>query len=395
VNSDEVANTQSGPSAAEAGGLLTIDLGALAANWRDLRDRAGGAECAAVVKADAYGIGIEPAVRALHGAGCRTFFVAHLSEAARARDTSPDSTIYVLNGLLPGTADAYARLGLRPILGSQDEMTEWAAFCRKAGRRLSAAIHVDTGMGRLGMRVEEALALRESAALADFEPALLMSHFVSSEEPDNPLHRRQIEAFSAVRRAFNDVPASLCNSSGIFLRQRPFFDLVRPGYALYGGNPTPGQPNPMRSVVRLEGRIIQLRIAEDGGTVGYNAQWTARGRRRLATISIGYADGFPRAASATDAKRERGIPSGEAIVAGRRCPFAGRVSMDLIVVDVTDVPEGAARRGDPVALIGDDLTVDEVAQRAGTIGYEILTSLGRRYARTYVEDEDAKAYDNS
>ena len=366
-----------------AGGLLAIDLDALAANWRTLRDRAHGAECAAVVKADGYGIGLEPAMRALAQVGCKTFFVAHLSEGARARAVSADATIYVLNGLPPGTADAYAAHSLRPVLGSRDEIDEWAAFCRTEGRRRPAAVHVDTGMNRLGLRVDEALALAGDPLLSRFEPALLMSHLVSAEAPDDPINARQIAAFARVREAFGRVPASLANSSGIFLPQRPHYDLVRPGYALYGGNPTPSSPNPMHSVVRLEARIVQLRTVEAGETAGYNGTWTASGQRRLATLSVGYADGYPRAGSVTDAKANAGIPAGEAVVAGRRCPLAGRISMDLLSVDVSAVPEGAVRRGDRVTLIGDDLTVDEVGERAGTIGYEILTNLGRRYARTY------------
>jgi alanine racemase len=367
----------------EAGGILTIDLGALAQNWRTLRDRAGGAECAAVVKADAYGLGIQAAVPVLSRAGCRTFFVAHLGEAARVRAAAPDATIYVLNGLLPGTSRVYAEHDLRPVLGSREEVAEWLAFCRGAGRRLPAAVHVDTGMNRLGFRVEDALALARDPLLDDLEPALLMSHLVSAEETENPINGRQIEAFARLRAAFPGVPASLANSSGIFLPEVPKPDLVRPGYALYGGNPTPGRENPMRAVVRLEARIVQLRSVGRGDTAGYNGQWTAPAPGRLATLSVGYADGYPRAASATDAKREAGMAAGEAIVAGRRCPFAGRVSMDLITLDVSAVPEAEVARGDLVTLIGDDLTIDEVGARAGTIGYEILTSLGRRYARRY------------
>lgn len=369
---------------AGAGGLLTIDLGALAANWTRLRDQAGGAECAAVVKADAYGIGLEAAVRTFARAGCKTFFVAHLSEGFRARAVEPAAVIYVLNGLLPGTASAYVRPRLCPVLGSREEIAEWAAACRADGHCHPAAIHVDTGMNRLGLPVADALGLAGDPALGAFEPALLMSHLASAEEPDNPANIRQIQAFAAVRRAFPSLPASLCNSSGIFLPQKPHLALVRPGYALYGGNPTPADPNPMREVVRLEARIIQLRAIEDGGTVGYDGQWTAGGGRRLATISVGYADGYPRAASGTDAKTEQRLPVGEAVVAGRRCPFAGRVSMDLITLDVTGVPEGAVARGDRATLIGGGLTLDEVGRRAGTIGYEILTNLGRRYARRYV-----------
>jgi alanine racemase len=373
------------PPETEAGGLLTIDLGALVANWCILRERAAGAECAAVVKADGYGLGLAPVVRALGAAGCRSFFVADLSEAATARESCPDGTIHVLNGLLPGTAGTYAGLRLRPILGSQDEIAEWAAFCRTAGARLPAALHFDTGINRLGLPAAEAASVAESALLADFEPALVMSHFISAEEPENPLNARQVDRFAGVRQAFPGVPASLCNSSGIFLGTKPYYGLVRPGYALYGGNPTPGRDNPMKPVIRLEGRVVQVRAAPDRETVGYNAQWTAHGPRRLAVVSVGYADGYPRAASATDAKRDTQVAAGAAIVAGLLCPFAGRVSMDLIVIDVTEVPEGAVRRGDLVTLVGDDLTIDEVGRRAGTIGYEILTGLGRRYARRYVD----------
>nr|WP_027316618.1 alanine racemase [Microvirga flocculans] len=365
-----------------AGGILHIDLDALAANWRILRDNAGGAETAAVVKANAYGIGIEKAVPALGKAGCRTFFVAHLSEAIRVRAVAPDATIYVLNGLFPGTCPTYAAFDLRPVLGSFEEIEEWAGFCRAQNRRLKAAIHVDTGMNRLGLTVPQGLTLTDRAELGDFETALVMSHFVSAEESDNPLNRQQIEAFQAVRVSLPGIPASLANSSGIFLKDKPHFDLARPGYALYGGNPTPDRDNPMRPVAGLEARIVQLRWVEAHHTVGYNGRWLAQDRRRIATISVGYADGYPRASSARGSSGEE-LLAGMALVAGRPCSFAGNVSMDLITVDVTDVPEAQVKRGDTVILIGGDLTIDEVGRRAGTIGYEILTNLGPRYARLY------------
>jgi len=365
-----------------AGGLLHIDLPALASNWRLLRDNAGGAEASAVVKADAYGTGIEQAVPALAQAGCRTFFVAHLSEAIRVRAVAPDATVYVLNGLFPGTCSAYAEHNLRPVLGSFEEIEEWASFCRSHGRKREAAIHVDTGMNRLGLTVSQGLTLRDRAELKEFETALLMSHLVSAEESENPLNIRQIEAFRAVRETLPGIRASLANSSGIFLKEKPHFDLVRPGYALYGGNPTPDRDNPMNAVVSLEARIVQLRWVEADDTVGYNARWLALGRRRIATLSVGYADGYPRSASARGKSGEE-LLAGVVLVAGHPCPFAGNVSMDLITVDVTDVPEANVRRGDTVTMIGGSLTIDEVGRRAGTIGYEILTNLGRRYARTY------------
>jgi len=379
--SHETGNSGTIPNHA-AGGLLHIDLGALASNWRTLRDNAGRAEAAAVVKADAYGTGIELAVPALHQAGCRTFFVAHLSEAIRVRAVAPDATIYVLNGLFPGSSPVYVEHNLRPVLGSFEEIEEWAAFCRVQGQKREAAVHVDTGMNRLGLTVAQGLTLKDRVELRDFEVALLMSHFVSAEEIDNPLNVRQIEAFKAVRETLSGVRASIANSSGIFLKEKPHFDLVRPGYALYGGNPTPDRENPMSAVVGLEARIVQLRWVEADDTVGYNARWLALGKRRVATISVGYADGYPRSASARG-KSGEALLAGMALVAGRPCPFAGNVSMDLLAIDVTEVPESEVKRGDTVTLIGGSLTVDEVGRRAGTIGYEILTNLGRRYARTY------------
>lgn len=373
-----------GIPAAHAGGIVTVDLSALQANWRLLRDRAGLGECAAVVKADAYGIGLEPAVAALTAAGCRTFFVAHLFEAIRARAVAPSATIYVLNGLFPGVAGVYAAHGLRPVLGSLAEIEDWATFCTGHGGPLPAALHADTGMNRLGLRAEQALALASSGALSAFTLALIMTHLVGAEDADNAENGRQREAFARVCAAYPNVPASFANSSGLFLAGAGDYALARPGYALYGGNPTPGAPNPMNSVVTLQARIIQIREVFPGERVGYNGQWSVRGQRRLATIGVGYADGYPRSASGTDRKRDAGEGAGCAIVAGVHCSFAGRVSMDLISLDITAVPEGAVQRGDLVTLIGPDLTIDEVGQRAGTIGYEILTSLGRRYARHYV-----------
>ena len=365
-----------GPAEAEAGGILTIDLAAIVENWRALKERAAPAQCAAVVKADGYGCGVEQVAGALAKAGCETFFVANVGEARRARAVAADAAVYVLNGLLPKTASAYADANLRPVIGSDAELDEWSAFRAASGWRGAAALHIDTGMNRLGFPFGDAGAL--AARLPkDHGIVLVMSHFACSEE-DHPLNAIQIERFAAVRGSFPGIAGSLANSSGIFLGANAHHDLVRPGVALYGANPTPGKANPMRAVVTLHGRIVQTRDVTQGATVGYSATWTAKRLSRLAIVSVGYADGFLRAASASDAK-----PGAEAIVAGRRCPLAGRVSMDLIAVDVTDVPEPQAKRGDLVTLLGDGIGVDNLADRAGTIGYEVLTSLGRRYRRIY------------
>ncbi|MGW9328993.1 alanine racemase [Bosea sp. NPDC055594] len=368
------------PKNADHGAALTIDLGALVANWRALGARAG-TEAAAVVKADAYGIGIEPAVTALAAAGCRNFFVAHLSEGIRARAVAREATIYVLNGLPPESCATYAEHDLSPVLGSHEELLEWAGFRQGGARVRPAALHVDTAMNRLGLWVGEGLDLarERSGVIAAAEIGLVMSHFASSEDVADPANARQIAAFAEIAAAFPGVPASLKNSSAHFLPDCPSYQLTRPGYALYGGNPTPGRPNPMQPVVGLEARILQVRDVAAGTQVGYNGRWTAQGRRRLATISLGYADGYPRNASWTDAS-----PGGSALVGGLRCPFVGTVSMDLIIVDVTHAPADAAVRGVPVTLIGGELDLEAVGAGAKTIGYEVLTSLGRRHARRYV-----------
>ena len=358
-------------------GLLAIDLGALVANWQALREAAAGAECAAVVKADAYGLGLSEAMRALAGAGCRTFFVANLREGEAARALAPEATIYVLDGVAPGCAMRLAAAGLRPTIGSIEELDEWAAMSRALGRKLDAALHFDTGMHRLGFACRDAALVAERAR--EIAPTVVMSHFVSSQLPQEASNARQIEDFLTVRALFPGAAASMANSSAVFLPEKPFFDLIRPGVALYGGNPTPGRLNPMRPVARLSARILVLRELSAGDSVGYDAIWTAPRPSRVATIGVGYADGLPVSATAGPGK-----PPGEAIVGGVRCPFVGRVSMDYVVLDVTEAPVEAARRGEWVELLGDTITVDELAGRANTIGYEILTRLGRRYARRYL-----------
>jgi alanine racemase len=362
----------------EAGGILTIDLGAVVDNWRELARRAAPARCAAVVKADGYGCGLEAVTAALSRAGCDTFFVAHLAEGRRARAVAPRATIYVLNGLLPGTASAYPGCNLHPIIGSLAEFAEWKAFVAATAWHGGAALHVDTGMNRLGLSFEEAAWLAQQPQAERGELVLIMSHLACAESPDHPLNAKQMGEFGELRSMYQGVPGSLANSSGIFLGPDAHHDMVRPGVALYGGNPTPLHLNPMRPVVTLAGRIVQTRIVPQGESVGYTAGWTARRESRVAVVSVGYADGVMRAASARDGK-----PGAEAIVAGRRCPFAGMISMDLLAIDITELPEDIPRRGEVVTLLGQDIDVDDLASHASTISYEVLTSLGNRYHRVY------------
>ncbi len=346
-------------------GRLTLDLDALADNWRRLAREVAPAACAAVIKADGYGIGVENAAPALFRAGARIFFVAQAAEGFRAREAlGPHARIYVLNGLETGAEPGdYLRASLAPVIGSQGEYARWNA----AG---PFALHVDTGMNRLGF----APADLDPAKLKN--PALLMSHLISAEEPLSPTNARQIAAFDALRAHFPGVAASLANSSGIFLPARPHYDLVRPGYALYGGNPTPGRENPMKPVATLEVAVQQVRWIEPGETVGYNGRWTARRRTRLAVLPMGYADGLPFGAGGTDA-----ASGPEVRIAARMCPLVGRISMDLSLADVTYLPEGAVMPGTRAEVFGAHAALDTFAGKAGTIGYNVLTGLGRRYER--------------
>ena len=374
----EQPTVTAGPPAAQAGGILTVDLSAIEANWRALSRRATPSECGAVIKADGYGCGIDQVARKLFRAGCRTFFVADLAEAKTARDAAPEAAIYVLSGLMPKSASAFADLRARPIIGSLVELAEWDAFCNANQWRGGAALHVDTGMNRLGISANEAAALAPRIRSENHGITLLISHFACSELPEHPLNDRQIKLFREVRMLYRGIPSSLANSSGIFLGSAAHCDMVRPGVALYGVNPTPGKSNPMRPVIELQARILQVRGVPRGETVGYDAQWTAKRSTRVAVVAVGYADGFMRAAGSSDE-----TPGASAIVAGQRCPIAGRISMDLMAIDITDLPDNAVRRGDLATLIGHEISVDDLASAAGTIGYEVLTSLGRRYHRVY------------
>jgi alanine racemase len=331
-----------------------------------------------VIKADGYGCGIEPVARTLTNAGCKTFFVADLGEARRVRTAAPNSAIYVLNGLLPGTAATFADIRARPVIGSLVELAEWDAFCTANQWHEGAALHVDTGMNRLGISADEAAALAPRIRAENHGITLLMSHLVCAEQPDHPFNQRQVQLFREVRLLYRGIPGSLANSSGIFLGNSAHCDMVRPGAALFGVNPTPGHKNPVLPVIELQARVVQVRTVPKGETIGYSATWTAKHTTRIAVVAVGYADGFPRAASATDA-----TPGADAIVAGTRCPVAGRVSMDLMAIDVTALTEHTVRRGDMVTMVGGEIGVDDLAAAAGTIGYEVLVNLGKRYHRIY------------
>jgi alanine racemase len=370
--------TYGGPPEAEAPGVLTIDLGAIFDNYRALAVHVLPTECAAAVKGDAYGCGIEPVVPTLTRAGCKTFFVAHLAEARQVRALAPESTIYVLNGFTAGTGPAFAEAYAQPVINSSNELGEWDHFVQTSGWTGGCGIHVDTGINRLGLTIDETAAVAARVQSENHGLTLLMSHFACADRPENPLNDQQIRQFREIRVLFRGIASSLANSGGIFLDKSAYCDLVRPGIALYGGNPTPGKPNPMKPVIDLKARVLQVRNVPKGAPVGYQSAWTAKRASRIAVIAAGYADGVFRAAAQTD-----GNPGRDVIAAGKRCRMVGRISMDLMGVDVTDLPANAVRRGDMVTLIGEGLTIDEVAAQVGTISYEVLTNLGKRFHRVW------------
>ena len=363
-----------GNSADRAGAILEIDLASIAANWRLLAHRVEPAECAAVVKADAYGLGAALVAPALAAAGCRRFFVATIDEGIALRRVLPEAAeIAVLNGLLAGWTDDFIECHLVPVLNDPGQIADWRSAALRHGKG-PAMLHLDTGMARLGLTVREFDRLADEWCHPDpVRWRALMSHLACSDEPRHPLNRIQLDHFAAARRRLPQLPGSLAASSGIFLGPEFHFDFARPGAALYGVNPQPGCPNPMHQVVRLKGRILQIREVDRDQTVGYGASHVMAAPGRLATVAVGYADGWLRSAS------QRG--SGR--VGGRRVPLLGRVSMDLVVFDVSGVDPAFARAGGFIELLHEDYGVDAAAADAGTIGYEILTALGRRYHRVY------------
>lgn len=359
-----------------AGAVLSIDLDQVAANWQALNQATPGANCAAVLKANAYGLGAVPVAKKLAATGCRVFFVAHIDEGIGIRKLLPtDCEVIVLHGAPPGGERVLREENLIPVLNSLPQLQAWSKLAQDSQRRLPALLHVDTGMARTGLAAQDVARLADTpGAWNGIDLRYVMSHLVSAEIQESPLNAAQRSEFARLRALLPAARASLANSSGIFLGSDFHYDLARPGAALYGVAPVKGQPNPMRPVLRLQAKVIQVRDIAAGTPVGYGATWTAARPARIATISAGYADGLLRSLSS------RGV----AYWQGQALPVVGIVSMDTITLDVSALPRHALQPGDPVDLLNEQQTVDTLAAQANTIGYEILTSLGNRYCRRYL-----------
>jgi len=358
---------------------LTVNLEALKANYRALCATAHKSVCAGVVKADAYGLGVEAVSTALWAAGCRTYFVALLSEAEVLRALLPEAEIYVLNGLMKGAARDYIHLNARPVLASIEEIDEWSLFCRQNNTRHRAAVHVDTGINRLGLEYSQAMDLfQNTSSFQEFDLCMVMSHLACADEPDHPLNDQQVQRFKALRELVPEVVFSLANSAGIIAVPKAHFDLTRPGIALYGSNPVAGSNTLIKPVVTLQATILQVRDVPAGQTVGYGATFTCQKPSKIAILGLGYADGFLRCLSGSNTETKT-----HACIDGHLAPIIGRVSMDMIGVDVTALPDSVATRGGMAEVIGENISLDGLALASKTLSYELLTRLGNRFERVY------------
>jgi alanine racemase len=365
-----------------APGVLVIDLDRIASNWRALAELVRPAECGAVVKADAYGLGASRVIPALAAAGCQTFFVATFAEAAEARSLAPNATIYMLDGILKGSAEAIREAGVIPVISSLGEISAWSALSASGKAQLPTALHVDTGLNRLGLSAADIQALVVKVhGLDRLDVTLVMSHLACADEPDAAKNMQQREVFEQLSPLLPRKARSLAASDGLMLGEAFHYDLVRPGYALYGGQAFGGGPTPVAPAVQLHVKILQVRDVAPGQTVGYSATWSPEGLSRVAVIAAGYADGLFRHLS-----RSTGADGGMVTINGQLAPMVGRVSMDLITVDVTHI-DPAPASGDLVEVIGPNISIEALGAAAGTIGYEVLTSLGRRFHRIYLSGE--------
>lgn len=362
-------------SGSTAAGTLAINLKAFTDNYGILCGQVSpNTIVSSVVKANAYGLGVEEMAPALFAKGCRIFFVATTQEALCLRALLPQAEIFILCALIDKAGEEYIHHNIHPVLNSLHDLALWRHLARKHNRTLAAALHIDTGMNRLGLEEAEVQTLMQDAALlSGLDIQLVMSHLISADESGSPLNQQQCDKFKSFISYFPNARKSLANSSGIFRGTDYHFDMVRPGMALYGLNPTPETKNPMNPVVTLEARILQIRHVKAKETIGYNATYSFKGPSLTATVGLGYADGFCRVHSNKSFLYWQGIA----------CPVVGRVSMDLVTVDLSHLRGMLPQTGDYLEVIGPHQSADELAQSAGTIGYEILTSLGQRYHRIY------------
>lgn len=352
---------------------LTIDSDAIARNFQHLKKLSGPARCGAAVKANAYGCGIKTVVPVLSKAGCKDFFVADALEGAKLRRIVPQANIYVLNGVFDETLSTIFENNLIPAINSLFQINLW----QNTGSTSPYALQIDTGMNRLGLLAKEAIDTIDNLRS---KPKLIMSHFANADDPQDLKNTTQLNAFLKLTQKYTEIKASMANSAATLSNPNALFDLTRPGIGLYGGNPFTNIKNPMQTVMQAETRIIDIRNVSAGETISYGGTYIAEKPMRIAVCGVGYADGYPRGASG------HGIPlrttnsnGAQAFIDGHKINCVGRITMDLTMYDISEIPADDIKIGDWVELFGHHIKVDEIAQRSGTVSYEILACMGRRH----------------
>tara|TARA_Y100001934_G_scaffold129368_1_gene157025 strand:- start:168 stop:1295 length:1128 start_codon:yes stop_codon:yes gene_type:complete len=359
----------------KANSFLVIDVDAIVSNYQTLKSKLTKAHCAATLKANAYGLGVKKIAHALDKAGCPTFFVATLDEAVELREilNSNRKSILVLNGFLAGTGSIFKQYNITPVLNNFGQLEKWADFNATLEDRQKAALHLDTGMNRLGLDNKDIGRLMENPqTLIKANIYMLLSHLACSDEPENTMNNCQLLEFHSLIGRLPKMTASLANSGGIYLGKKFHFDLVRPGLALYGSVPGHLQNN-LTNCISLYGRVLQLREVEKSQSIGYGGTYKLTKKSRIATIGVGYADGYRRSLSGLSTVFHHDFP----------LPIVGRISMDSLTVDISSLPDNKLKEGDFVELIGKNFTIDQAACLAQTVPYEMITALGRRHYRYY------------
>lgn len=351
---------------------LEVNLEAILHNYRLLASQAPNSACGAVVKANAYGLGVQKVAPSLFSAGCRDFFVATLAEGIELSGIlSPDVNIYVFHGIKKGEESYFYDNGLTPVINDIYQLDAWIKCAQDVAHKLPAILHFDSGMNRLGINYELAEKIANYDNLKMLDVKYIMSHLVNAENPEDSINKVQLQRLWEVKKHFPHCKISLANSKGIEVGENFHFDLLRPGCGLYG---VKGESNiALKNVINLKTKILQIREVSEDGFVGYGATTKVNKGERLAVVPIGYADGYLRSLS----------NNSYAVFSGHKLPLLGRVSMDLTIFDISNIPAGQIKQGDYLEILGDNYTVDEAAKNSGTIGYEILTSLGNRYNRVY------------
>jgi alanine racemase len=359
-----------------ANSFLCINIDLIISNYMLLKKKLGKAACAATLKADAYGIGAAKVGPALVKAGCSSFFVATIDEAIDLRNyiKLKHIKIAVLSGFLPKTEPIFNEYDIIPVINNLDQLRDWKKYNSATGKSLNSVLQIDTGMNRLGLTANELYKILDNPTeINGANLCGLMSHLACSDEPDHEMNQKQLLEFIKAKNKLPRMETSLANSGGIFLGKSYHFDLARPGIALYGATPNYNACNPLKQAIKLYGRVLQIRETGANQTVGYGASYKPTRDSVIATVGVGYADGYLRSLSSNSYAFFNNI----------KIPIIGRVSMDCITVDISSVPTRTIKPGDFIEVMGDNFTIDDIAKAANTVPHEILSGLGTRHFRQY------------